>query len=126
MTIQNEMVQRESVEQAQRLAELPTVAPPVDIYENEDEILLVADVPGVDSDDVDVNLNQGQLDLEAKQIPPKEQAESLPAVLFARSFRVPDTVDPAGVVAELNDGVLRVHLKKSEAAKPRRIKVTSG
>jgi len=120
------MVQRESAEQPQRLTELPTVAPPVDIYENEEEILLVADVPGVESDHVDVRLEQGQLDLEAKQVPPREQAESLPAVLFARSFRVPETVDPAGVSAELKDGVLRVHLKKSEAAKPRRIEVSSG
>ena len=97
-----------------------------DIYENDEEILLVADFPGVEPDHVDVHLEQGQLDIEGKQVPPVEQAQSLPALLFARSFRVPETVDAKGVSAELKHGVLNIRLKKSEAAKPRRIKVTAG
>lgn len=126
MTTAKDLVTTDNSDKPQRLAELPTIAPPVDIYENEEEILLVADMPGVDPDHIDVRLEQGQLDLEGKQAPPQDQAESLPPVVFARSFRVPDTVDPEGVVAELRSGVLNIHLKKSEAAKPKRIKVSAG
>ena len=126
MTTAKNLVKTETADKPQRLAELHTIAPPVDIYENEEEILLVADFPGVTPDHIDVRLEQGQLDLEGKQVPPNEQAESLPPVLFARSFRVPETINADGVVAELKNGVLNIHLKKSEAAKPRRIKVSAG
>jgi HSP20 family protein len=126
MSTTKEMVQRESTDKVQRLSELPTVVPPVDIFENDDEILVVADVPGVDTDHVDIRLEGGQIDIEGRQSPPSEQAASLTPVMFARSFRVPETVNPEGVSAELNAGVLRLHLKKSEAAKPRRIKVSGG
>jgi HSP20 family molecular chaperone IbpA len=126
VTTANDLVKTETSDTPQRLAELQTIAPPVDIYENEEEILLVADLPGVDPDHIDVHLEQGQLDLEGKQVPPQEQADSLPPVLFARSFRVPETVDSEGVIAELKSGVLHVRLKKSEASKPKRIKVTAG
>jgi len=112
-------------EEAQALAELPTAAAPTDIYENEDEILIVCDFPSVGPADMDIRLEKGRLDIEGRQNPPKEQASPLPPLLFARSFRVPSTIDPSGVSAELNSGVLRVTLKKSESAKPRQIKVTS-
>jgi HSP20 family molecular chaperone IbpA len=127
MSTTKEMVQTQNAtDKPQRLSELPTVTPPVDIFENEDEILLVADFPGVDPEQVEVRLEGGQIDIEGRQAPPEEQARSLPSVMFARSFRVPETVNPEGVSAELKAGVLRVHLKKSEAAKPRRIKVNVG
>jgi HSP20 family protein len=124
MSTSKEMVQRETTDKPQRLSEMPTVIPPVDIFENDDEIMVVADFPGVEPDQVDVRLEGGQIDIEGRQAPPAEQAQSLPALMFARSFRVPETVNPEGVTAELKNGVLRVHLKKSEAAKPRRIKVS--
>lgn len=126
MTSSKNLVRSESTDKPQRLAELPTITPPVDIYENDDEILLVADFPGVDPNEIEVHLEQGQLDIEGQQVPPAEQADSLPPVLFARSFRVPDTIDSDGVAAELKNGVLNIRLKKSEAAKPRRITVTAG
>jgi HSP20 family molecular chaperone IbpA len=126
MTTGKEITQPTGSEQIQHMSELPAVKPPVDIYENEEEILLLADFPGVDPAQVEVRLEAGQLDLEGKQVPPQEQAESLPAVLFARSFRVPDTIDPGSVTAELKAGVLTVHLRKSEQAKPKRIRVSAG
>ena len=126
MSTNKEMVQTQTTDKPQRLSELPTVIPPVDIFENDDEILVVADFPGVETDQVDVRLEGGQIDIEGRQAQADEQARSLPPVMFARSFRVPETVNPEGVTAELKAGVLRVHLKKSEAAKPRRIKVSAG
>jgi HSP20 family protein len=127
MTMQSELQNDDTSaeDDVQRLTELPTAAAPTDIYENEDEILIVADFPTVGPTSMDVRLEKGQLDLEGRQVPPKEQAGQLPPLLFARSFRVPSTVDPEGVSAELKNGVLRVTLKKSEESKPRRIKVTS-
>lgn len=124
MNTGKEITQTESAEKPQHLSELPAVKPPVDIYENEEEILLVADFPGVVPEHVDVRLEAGLLDIEGKQVPPQEQAEALPPVLFARSFRVPDTIDPASVTADLKAGVLTVHLRKSEQAKPKRIRVS--
>jgi HSP20 family molecular chaperone IbpA len=98
-----------------------TAAPPVDIYENVDEILLIADFPGVPNEALTVRLEGPELLIEGTQT----QASSAAArvLRFSRAFRVPDTVDPNGIRAELSQGVLRVHLAKSEAAKPRRIEV---
>lgn len=126
MNTEKQLAQREAGEKLQRMSELPLVVPPVDIYENDEHILVLADFPGVSPTDVDVRLEAGQLDIEGKQAPAKEQAESLPPVMFARAFRVPETVDPAGVTAELKNGVLRIELRKSEAAKPRKISVKAG
>jgi len=126
MSTGKELSQRAEADKLQRLSELPTVVPAVDIFENEEEILVLCDFPGVGPEDVDVRLEAGRLDIEGKQVPPKEQADPLPAVMFARAFRVPETVDPAGVSAELKNGVLNVRLRKSEASKPKRIKVTAG
>ena len=120
-----EMVQHEG-NKPQRLSELHTVAPPVDIYENDDEILVITDFPAVNPDDVSVRLEGGQLDIEGRQSYSGSKDEALAPVLFARIFRVPDTIDPKGVSAELKSGVLRITLKKSEEAKPRRIKVVAG
>jgi HSP20 family molecular chaperone IbpA len=97
------------------------VTPPVDIYENKDEILLLADMPGVPSDALHVRLNGSELVIEGAQAMPSNGGYR--PLAFARTFRVPNTVDPNGVTAELRDGVLTLHLAKSEAAKPRRIEV---
>jgi len=101
-----------------------TVTPPVDIYENQDEILLVADFPGVPKDSLWVGLEGSQLVIEGTQ-PAHEGPPQARPLAFSRTFRVPNTVDPNGVSAELAEGVLRVHLAKSEAAKPKRIEVRS-
>jgi len=98
------------------------VAPPVDIYENNDEILVVADLPGVPNDALSVRVDGGELLIEGTQ----RLSEPGPAVrplAFSRAFRVPNTVDANAISAELTHGVLRVHLAKREAAKPRRIEV---
>jgi len=105
-------------------AQLVTVTPPVDIYENKDEILVVADFPGVPKDALSVRLDRSELVIEGMQAAPEGQTETR-ALAFSRVFRVPNTVDPNGVSAELAQGVLRVHLAKSEAAKPKRIEVRS-
>lgn len=99
------------------------LTPPVDVYENADEILVLVDVPGVEHKGLDIRLEGGKLDVEARQL---DTAPEVEPVVFARSFSVPNSVDAARVAAELDMGVLKVHLPKSEAAKPRQIQVKVG
>ncbi|MFO7605437.1 MAG: Hsp20/alpha crystallin family protein [Desulfurivibrionaceae bacterium] len=106
--------------------QLPAFAPAVDIYENEDEILLHADMPGVDKGDITVNIDNGTLTISGTrnlEVSGAISWEEFGDVEFFRSFSVPQTIEVAKVHAELKDGVLRLHLPKSEAAKPRLIEI---
>lgn len=119
-TKSNEMVERRD-EGVEHVRAERRIAPPVDVYENEDAIMLLVDVPGVRKEGLDIRLEGGQLELEARQ--PKDNDLDDEAVAFARTFIVPNTIDAGKVAAELDKGVLKVLLPKSEAAKPRRIAI---
>ena len=113
---------------AQDIHERPSVAPSVDIYENEAEYLVVADLPGVAEPDVKIDLQRGELTLYAtRRI--EEQGNSLSWELdpvdFRRVFKLPDVIDESKIRAELEHGVLSVHLPKSDDVRPRTITVTS-
>nr|MBF0222972.1 Hsp20/alpha crystallin family protein [Desulfobulbaceae bacterium] len=106
--------------------QIPVVAPVVDIYENEDEILLYADMPGVVREAVTVNVDNGKLAISGVRnlkIEGVANWEEFDSVEYQRTFSVPQTIDVAKVNAELKEGVLRLHLPKSEAAKPRMIEI---
>ncbi|MDY0220377.1 MAG: Hsp20/alpha crystallin family protein [Desulfobacterium sp.] len=106
--------------------EITAVVPLVDIYENDDEILLYVDMPGVDKKDITVEINNGQLTLSGlRNLETKGsvQWEEFGDVEFQRTFSVPQTIDMEKVNAKLEDGVLHLHLLKSEAAKPRQIEI---
>jgi HSP20 family protein len=108
---------------------LPGLAPAVDVYENADEILLVADLPGVASDALKVDLDNGELLLEATRTGDSEgrMVESeYGDCTFQRRFALPAGIDAAKVAADLRNGVLELHLPKAEALKPRRIEVRAG
>ena len=110
----------------EKTRELRTAVPAVDIYENDDEIMLYADMPGVVKQDVSVNINNGTLSLSGvRKIDNKGVSnwEEFGDVEYIRSFSVPQTIDVERVEAELKEGVLRLHLPKSEAAKPRQIEI---
>lgn len=102
------------------------IAPPVDIYENRDELLVVTDVPGVKSDGVTVRLEKDELYVHAR-CAEREAGEALAGsdvvADFSRTFVVPRGIDPERITAELKDGVLTIRLPKSEAVKPRKIAV---
>jgi HSP20 family molecular chaperone IbpA len=106
--------------------DLPVMAPPVDIYENAEEFLVVADLPGVAPENVSVRLAGDRLELEARQVFPEEQRAQLSPSRFVRSFLVPDSIDAASVNAKTENGVLTIHLRKAEARKPKQIAVTAG
>jgi HSP20 family molecular chaperone IbpA len=96
------------------------VTPPVDILENDDEYLIVSDVPGVKTDDVQINFQDGELMLGAVR---KVEAEGEPRIEYRRRFRVPRGIDATKIHAELQKGVLFLHLPKEESVKPKQIPV---
>ena len=110
----------------ERSREIPAAVPLVDIYENDEEILLRTDMPGVEKKDVTINIDNGKLTLGGiRKFEPKGSAqwEEFGNVEYQRTFSVPQTIDVNKVVAELKNGVLNLHLPKSEAAKPRQIEI---
>ncbi|MBN9521763.1 Hsp20/alpha crystallin family protein [bacterium] len=109
-------------------ARAATVAPRVDVLETENEFLLLADLPGVRPDAVDVRYEQGELTVHGRR---HDAAPAARRPLFGeyagshfhRVFAVTDTVAADRIEAELKDGVLTVRLPKIEAVKPRKIAV---
>jgi HSP20 family protein len=110
----------------EKTREFYEAAPAVDIYENDNEILLHADMPGVPKDEISVNIDNGRLSLSGiRKLETSGAAswEEFGNVEFVRNFSVPQTIDVDKVKAELKNGVLALHLPKSEAAKPRQIEI---
>ena len=108
----------------EKTRELRTATPSVDIYENENEILLFADMPGVHKDDITVNIENGKLAISGVRRLDHQGVsnwEEFVDVEYVRSFSIPQTINVEDVEATLKDGVLTLHLPKSEAAKPRLI-----
>ena len=108
----------------------PVYQPPVDIVEDTDGYTVFADMPGVNSDDLHVDLREGTLTIRGHcraWTGGKEQevlSEFEPGTFF-RQFTLPDAVEQTRIDASLVNGVLRLRLPKVEAARPRRIQVKS-
>ena len=98
----------------------------VDVYENDDEILILADMPGVEPDGVDLRLESSEVRVCGTQARPSDADPNWLPLEFQRAFTVPDSVAADRVSAELKGGVLHLKLGKGEHAKPKRIVVTSG
>jgi len=111
-------------------AAVATFQPGIDVIETSNEYLIHADVPGASPETVDVNFDEGVLTLKAKVTPRHDgQTRFLSKEYgvgdYERSFRVSNEIDPERITAELKQGVLMLHLPKTEAVKPRKIAVTS-
>lgn len=106
-----------------------TTAPPVDVFENADELLIVADVPGVPNDGIDLHVENGTLTLTARRAESKEEPPALvreyEEVSFSASYRIPAGIDTGAIAAETKNGTLIVHLPKAAAVKARKIVVRS-
>ena len=104
-------------------------APSVDIFETDNELVLKADVPGVDLKDIDIRIENGTLSLKGERKFEREENNKgfhrmeRSYGSFVRYFTVPDTVDSEHVKADYQGGVLTVTLPKKEIAKPKSIKV---
>jgi HSP20 family protein len=105
------------------------MVPPVDIYETENALSVIVDLPGVQKEDVDINADQDILTIKGKvkYEPPKGVIRSEFGLLdFFRQFQLSDEVDQAKITAESKNGVLTITLPKAEKAKPRQIAVKVG
>ena len=104
-------------------------APPADIYETDSELLVTADVPGVDLKRIDVRVENGVLTIRGERRPERKfEKENFHRVErsygpFARSFTLSVPVEAEKVQASYKDGVLTISLPKTEHAKPRRIEI---
>jgi HSP20 family protein len=104
-------------------------APAVDIFEHEGNLVLKAELPGVDPKDVDVRVESNVLTLRGERKfeseVKREQYHRVERAYgsFSRSFTLPNVVDTGKIVAEYKDGVLRVTLPQREEAKPKQITV---
>jgi HSP20 family protein len=105
---------------------------PFDVSEDADKLVLVADLPGVDQKDLDIQVEQNILTLKGQR---KIEREAKPegdfyrrferqAGAFVRTFKVPPTVDAEKISASLKDGVLTLALPKKPEAQPRQIKIS--
>jgi len=118
----------EALTKTERTRNRPLFSPNVDIVETPDELMLVADMPGLRAEDVDINFEKGTLTLYGK-VPDRQTGE--PTYLlreydvgdFHRSFDVSEAINAERINAEYANGVLTLHLPKTEAYKPRKINV---
>ncbi len=107
-------------------------APPVDIYEDEHNITLKLEVPGIDEKDIDVRIENTTLTVHGeRKIEKEEKEENFRRVErqygeFTRSFTLPSTVDLGQVSANYDKGVLKINLPKKAEATPKQIKVNVG
>ena len=105
-------------------------APSVDIYENKDQIVLEAELPGMKQDEFDLSIENNVITLRGeRKFEKTEETDNYHRVersygAFSRSFTLPQTVSGEGATAEYNNGVLRVTLPKREETKARRIQIT--
>jgi HSP20 family protein len=104
-------------------------APLVDIVEDEKEYLIKAELPEVKREDVKVSVEEGVLTVSGeRKFEKEEKGKKYHRIeraygCYARSFTLPDDADPSKVTAEFKDGVLKVHLPKSEKAKPKSVEI---
>jgi HSP20 family protein len=104
----------------------------VDIYEDEHNITLKIEVPGIDEKDIDVRIENNTLTVHGeRKIEKEEKEENFRRVErqyggFTRSFTLPSSVDPGQVSAHYDKGVLNINLAKKAEAKPKQIKINAG
>jgi len=102
------------------------LAPPVDIYETADALAVVADLPGVGKDDVDIRVEDNILTIKGKTSyggPPNAVHSEFGLLDFFRQFQLTDEVDQDKISAEIRNGVLTIRLPKAQKAKPRQVQV---
>jgi len=125
---------RESFNQAGQDESLTNTnfAPAVDVYEDEHNVTLKIEVPGIDEKDIDVRIENNTLTVHGeRKIEKEEKEENYRRVerqygSFIRTFTLPTTVDSEKVSANYDKGVLKIALPKKAEAKPKQIKVNVG
>ncbi|MEZ6089403.1 MAG: Hsp20/alpha crystallin family protein [Pirellulaceae bacterium] len=105
---------------------------PVDVEEDDDKIMIEAEMPGFKRDEIEVNVENGVLTIKAERTAKEDSNDKkrhLTERRFTRvqrAFSLPRTVDGSDVDASLADGILTLTLKKTEESKPRKIEIRGG
>ena len=102
------------------------VAPPVDIYETPEGLVVLADVPGVAKEALEVRVDHNVLTIRGQArhgIPGEVTYREYDLINFFRQFALSENVDQSHITADLKRGVLTLHMPKAEEAKPRQIEV---
>ncbi len=122
------MSEKPVVKRSERPEERQALLPRVDVFENKDGILLVADMPGVPKDKLELRLDNDTLTIEGEITP--DTPENLEAVYaevrlsrYRRTFSLSAELDTARIDAQLRDGVLNLRIPKHTHAQPRKIEV---
>jgi len=101
--------------------------PDVDVYENDAEMLLVADLPGVSREHLTVEVDDDQFLIEGQRWRAKEEGETIAREFrpldFRRRFALPEGIDADRITAQLASGILTLHLPKSGGVRPRKVEV---
>jgi HSP20 family molecular chaperone IbpA len=117
----------QAVSEKENTTERRAYAPHTDIYEREDALVLVADMPGVSEKDVDIDLEDGVLTISGRVEGLEVDGRALLAEYdvgdYNRSFTLSNEIDTEGIEATMKDGVLRLVLPKSAEARPKKIEV---
>ena len=114
---------------SENVSERPARAPLVDVYENEKEVLVIADLPGVKKEDLAVRVDADALVIEGRRLhEPKGSvlATEYRVADYRRSFNLPAGIDRDKIEAHLEQGVLKLHLPKQAALQPRKIPIRVG
>jgi HSP20 family protein len=111
-------------------ADLATWAPPVDIYETENELVVKAELPDFQDKDIDVRITNNTLTIRGERKFEKDVKEENYLRIeraygsFVRSFSLPNTVSSENIRADYRNGVLTLHMAKREESKPKQIKIS--
>lgn len=130
-TLETQKQELAESDQTERTRETACFIPRADIYETDDDIVILADVPGVDENSIDITLEKNILTLNAFVNDGQPNDYSLAFAEYAvgdytRSFKLSDEIDREGIEATVRNGVLRLRLPKAGPAKARKISVKAG
>jgi HSP20 family molecular chaperone IbpA len=126
--LEKDIQKTENVSAAERIRNVKTFVPRVDIYENKDSLFLLADMPGVDENTVDIELEKNVLTITGRV----ENGHVKDAAMmyseyeigdYERVFTLSDRIDRDKIVATVKNGVLRLELPKAEEVKPKKIAI---
>lgn len=115
--------------EGEQTKEGPVFVPAVDIYESEEALTLVADMPGVSRENLTIDLKENTLTIKGGVGPSQELGKVVYREYeegdYYRQFSLSELIDQGGITANLKDGVLTLNLPKVKPAQPRRIEITS-
>lgn len=102
------------------------ISPAVDIFETDDGLTLIADVPGLSDKTLNINIEHGVLTIQGDAVAGLGDLKHREFAMagYWRQFQLAETLDAAKAHADLKHGVLTLHLPKAEAAKPKRIEIS--